>query len=201
MPKLNGETWAKNKDAIVAVAFRLFADRGYSRVSVNDVLREAGISKGCFYTYFKTKQDLFFAIVEGSDASKASLGGGLRPDLRPEERVAAYIRARLATFLRPAGRSWVRFSQEFWSTADPTEDLRALAARRYRAFAEDVAGLVRHGMELGRFRPDLDVEAFSYALLSLIDGMAGMASVMMRPLDEAKIDAAVAIALCYLRKE
>lgn len=201
MPKLNGDTWAKNKDAIVAVAFRLFADRGYSRVSVNDVLREAGISKGCFYTYFKSKQDLFFAIVERSDASKASLGGGLPAELLPEERVAAYIRARLAAFLDPAGRSWVRFSQEFWSTADPTEDLRALAARRYRAFAEDVAGLVRHGMELGCFRRDLDVEAFSYALLSLIDGMASMASVMMRPLDEAKIEAAAAMALCYLRKE
>ncbi len=201
MPKLDEDTWAGNRDAIVRVAFALFAERGYSRVSVNDILKEARISKGRFYTYFTSKQEVFFAIVEGSDAAKASLGGGLSPSLPPEERVAAYLRARLSAFLSPEGRSWVRFSQEFWSTADLTDDMRSLAARRYEAFARDIAGLVRHGMELGRFRADLDLEALAYVVLSLIDGMAGMASVMLRPLDETTIDTAAAMVAGYLRKE
>ena len=48
---------------ILAVAARLFAERGYSNVSIRDVCREAGTSAPMIYYYFKDKKGLFRAAV------------------------------------------------------------------------------------------------------------------------------------------
>ena len=48
---------------ILAVAARLFAERGYSNVSIRDVCKEAGTSAPMIYYYFKDKKGLFAAAV------------------------------------------------------------------------------------------------------------------------------------------
>jgi TetR/AcrR family transcriptional repressor of nem operon len=37
---------------------------GYNRTSIDDVLRESGVGKGSFYHYFKSKEDLGYAILD-----------------------------------------------------------------------------------------------------------------------------------------
>ena len=48
---------------ILAVAARLFAERGYSNVSIRDVCKAAGVSPPMIYYYFKDKKGLFRAAV------------------------------------------------------------------------------------------------------------------------------------------
>src|SRR5271169_287411 len=48
---------------ILAVAARLFAERGYSTVSIRDVCKEAKTSAPMIYYYFKDKKGLFRAAV------------------------------------------------------------------------------------------------------------------------------------------
>jgi TetR/AcrR family transcriptional repressor of nem operon len=52
------------KDGIISVAARIIHVKGYNSTSVDDVLREAGIGKGNFYYYFKSKEDLGYAILD-----------------------------------------------------------------------------------------------------------------------------------------
>jgi len=42
----------------------LFAERGFAATKLEDVAREAGISKGTLYLYYATKEDLFRAVVQ-----------------------------------------------------------------------------------------------------------------------------------------
>jgi AcrR family transcriptional regulator len=49
---------------ITEAAFAAFAENGYSATRVEDVARRAGVSKGLLYLYFKTKEDLFKAVVQ-----------------------------------------------------------------------------------------------------------------------------------------
>ena len=49
---------------ITEAAFAAFAENGYAATRVEDVARRAGISKGLLYLYFKTKEDLFKAVVQ-----------------------------------------------------------------------------------------------------------------------------------------
>jgi AcrR family transcriptional regulator len=49
---------------LLKTALETFAAYGYDGASINTILKHAGMSKGQFYYHFKTKQDLYFALVE-----------------------------------------------------------------------------------------------------------------------------------------
>ena len=48
---------------ITDAAMAAFAEKGYAATKVEDVARRAGVSKGLLYLYFKTKEELFKAVV------------------------------------------------------------------------------------------------------------------------------------------
>jgi len=50
-------------DEITAAALQAFAEKGYAATRVDDVAKRAGVSKGLLYLYFKTKEDLFKAVI------------------------------------------------------------------------------------------------------------------------------------------
>ena len=48
---------------ITEAAFAAFAEKGFTATKVEDVARQAGVSKGLLYLYFKTKEELFKAVI------------------------------------------------------------------------------------------------------------------------------------------
>ena len=48
---------------ITAAAFAAFAEKGFAATKVEEVARRAGVSKGLLYLYFKTKEELFKAVI------------------------------------------------------------------------------------------------------------------------------------------
>lgn len=50
-------------EEITAAALAAFAEKGYAATRVDDVAKRAGVSKGLLYLYFKTKEDLFKAVI------------------------------------------------------------------------------------------------------------------------------------------
>src|SRR5262249_11069681 len=55
---------ATTRDQILNAAARLIHLRGYHCTSLDDVLRESGVGKGNFYYYFKSKEELGYAIID-----------------------------------------------------------------------------------------------------------------------------------------
>lgn len=52
------------KQKIVDAAYTLFIHKGYNASSIQDILDEAGVSKGTFYNYFTSKTECLMAIME-----------------------------------------------------------------------------------------------------------------------------------------
>ncbi|MGH8222755.1 MAG: helix-turn-helix domain-containing protein, partial [Woeseiaceae bacterium] len=50
---------------IAEAALAEFSEKGYDATRVDDVARRAGVSKGLLYLYFRTKEELFKAVVRG----------------------------------------------------------------------------------------------------------------------------------------
>ena len=50
---------------ITEAAFQAFAEKGYTATRVEEVAKRAGVSKGLLYLYFKTKEELFKAVIRG----------------------------------------------------------------------------------------------------------------------------------------
>lgn len=54
------------KEYIIEVASRLVHLRGFNHTSIGDILEESGVGKGNFYYYFRSKEELGYAIIENN---------------------------------------------------------------------------------------------------------------------------------------
>jgi AcrR family transcriptional regulator len=52
------------RTALISTGRRLFAERGYAAVPAEEIVREAGVTRGALYHHFDGKRDLFAAVVE-----------------------------------------------------------------------------------------------------------------------------------------
>lgn len=90
---------AKEK-IIVASGMKLFARKGFSSTSIQEIAEESGISKGAFYLHFKSKDALLIAILNtifDTIHSNASLLDNL--DLPPRDRFIRQLSAFFSTFI------------------------------------------------------------------------------------------------------
>ncbi len=54
----------RTKDRVIEAAFQLIHRQGFHNTSLEDILRQSGVGKGNFYHYFKSKDDLGYAILD-----------------------------------------------------------------------------------------------------------------------------------------
>ncbi len=81
---------------LLALGVQAFSERTYDDVSVDDIARAAGISKGLLYHYFPTKRDLYLAGLKATAAELIeSTTAAASPSLPPLERMRAGLDAYL----------------------------------------------------------------------------------------------------------
>ncbi|WP_078411657.1 TetR/AcrR family transcriptional regulator [Priestia abyssalis] len=85
---------------IIESAIKLFALKGFSSTSVQDIVTESGISKGAFYLYFKSKDALLLAILQYYfDKIQKSLSAHEDKNLSPRERFTKQLNALFETLV------------------------------------------------------------------------------------------------------
>jgi AcrR family transcriptional regulator len=73
---------------LLALGLSIFSERSYDEVSIDDIARAAGVSKGLLYHYFPTKRDFYVAALRAAakDLLEQTLGAR-EADISIEERV------------------------------------------------------------------------------------------------------------------
>jgi AcrR family transcriptional regulator len=93
-PRIRLET-DERRAQLLELAKRAFSGRSYDDVSIDDLAREAKISKGLLYHYFPTKRDLYVAglseIADELVAAITSVPGDLSPLERVRRSLDAYL--------------------------------------------------------------------------------------------------------------
>ncbi len=84
----------QTRQLIAETAWRLFADRGFDRVTVAEVAREAQVAVATVFNYFPTKEDLFYSRLE---AFGEHLVEAVADRPAGEPALAAFRRALMAT--------------------------------------------------------------------------------------------------------
>jgi TetR/AcrR family transcriptional repressor of nem operon len=86
------------KRKLLDAALRVIRVQGYAGSSVDDICREAGVTKGSFFHHFKGKDDLAIAATEHWTGVTGNLfeGAPFRRVVDPRDRVLAYIDFRAA---------------------------------------------------------------------------------------------------------
>jgi AcrR family transcriptional regulator len=150
------------RDDLVAVATRLFAERGYHGTSMADLAEAMGVQKGSLYSLTESKQELLVAITrDGAAAFHAALDG-VPDDAAPLERIRLALRAHLRVVAGQLDAATV-FTRE-WRFLDEPE--RAAFRSERRRYEDRWNELLREAAERGALRADLDVDASVLLVLS-----------------------------------
>lgn len=93
-------------EEITQAALAAFAEKGYAATKVDEVAKRAGVSKGLLYLYFKTKEDLFKAVIRSfvSPRIDALISNFEETELSAEE----FIRGPFLSFAKSIPSSPVR---------------------------------------------------------------------------------------------
>ncbi|WP_407292343.1 TetR/AcrR family transcriptional regulator [Stutzerimonas zhaodongensis] len=54
----------QTRERILQSAARLFAQEGFEQVGINDLMADAGLTRGAFYSYFRTKAELYSESIQ-----------------------------------------------------------------------------------------------------------------------------------------
>ncbi|WP_328462402.1 TetR/AcrR family transcriptional regulator [Streptomyces sp. NBC_00669] len=139
-------------ERLLAEATRLFAERGYDRTSVQEIVEAAGVTKGALYHYFGSKDDLLHEIygrvlrlqTERLDAIAA------RPT-PVAERIAEAAADVVVTSIQNLDDTKIFFRSMHQLSPEKQKAVRA-ERRRYH---ETFRSLIEEGQRDGHFRPEL----------------------------------------------
>ena len=151
---------------VLQTATNLFAARGYESTSIEDVLAATSLSRGALYHHFPSKEKLFEAVLEATEAEIAQALGAVARGL--SDPVAA-LRTGCDAFLKLAGEQKIRqivlidapavVGWQTWREIDSRHGFGML--RRSVAAAAT----------LGRVRPEL-VDPIAHILLAALFELA-----------------------------
>jgi len=174
-PNRNVARGEATRGQLIAVATRLFAERGYEDTSIEAVLREAAVSRGSLYHHFASKEALGYAIVEEKIA-KLTRDRWLRPMLNDGEAIDILIRVVQRMPARPrdvrAGCPLLLLATEM-SPLD--EQFRKRLERIFRDWEKGVAALLRKGQSQGTVRRDLNPDQTASFLIATVEGYSTLA--------------------------
>lgn len=168
------------REMILDHAAQLFANRGYSATSMNQVAEACGVSKALLYHYYRDKYSLLVSIAENHVSRLEALVADVDSQkLAPEAKLRELIR---------------RFVEEYAGAKHAhrvlTEDVKFMEdADRERVLGTQrtvVNGFARAVIEL---RPDLEKAALAKPLTMLLFGMINWMFIWMRPDGELDYDA------------
>jgi TetR/AcrR family transcriptional repressor of nem operon len=168
------------REAVVRVASKLMRLHGYNGTSLDDVLRESGVGKGNFYYYFRSKEELGYAILD--ELIRDFIDRTLEPCFADPagdpiaqvrcffERVLESLRARNCVGGCPLGTLASELS-------DVHEGFRTRLASIFAAWRERLTGVLGHAKRQGRVSADCAPAAVADFLVASLEGAILMAKV------------------------
>ncbi len=143
-------------ERLLAAAEQLFGERSYRQTSVADICAKAGIATGSFYTHFRTKADIFAAVVRRINADlRAAMGAAMeQADDNQRARERACFRAFFDAVSR---RPWIDRIVRESEFVDP-----GLFREYYERLARGYARGVRRAQLAGEVDTNYDPEVIAY---------------------------------------
>ncbi|HEX5482857.1 MAG TPA: CerR family C-terminal domain-containing protein [Terriglobia bacterium] len=124
----------ETRQRLLAVAARLFAERGFKNVTIREICTEAGANVAAVNYHFRDKMGLYETIlnstIDGSLRRREEAAKGVKAGESPEERLRAYIRVYMRSILGEQDQQQALFGKLMsreW--ADPTPAFRIIFER------------------------------------------------------------------------
>ena len=153
---------------ILDVAALAFAENGYRGISLNDIVRETGLTKGAFYFHFPSKEALAIAVFHGKQERwVGETMEALATKTRAIEKLEAMLDVGCGLYendpsARVVGRLCIELATQ--------EHASPILAAHLETWFELTAALVRQAQEEGDVREDLDPRQMAEAIVAAFIG-------------------------------
>lgn len=160
---MNGETKStRTKQHLYRCAMELFRERGYDRVSVDEIVRKAGVAKGTFYIYFNSKVEIVTEMLNQYDDYYDGVFAQLDPKWSVEHRLRYMIQAACQFTQEVIGLDLIRalYIQEISGGGQRVDDLN-----EERALFRILSQLLEEGLRIGECQSDMAVQELAVLIL------------------------------------
>lgn len=174
-------------ERLVSAMASLVHQRGYLAVGVDDVCKAAGVKKGSFYHFFKSKRELMLAALErqGQMGAEHLVGAALAGDPPPLKRIERLLETagRLETSNKARGGRVL--GCPFGNLAAEVGGSEPILTRRVDEllgrFSESVRDALRDAKQCGDVPRSLDVSKATDAILAYFEGVMLLAKTRNDP--------------------
>ncbi len=171
MPKVSEEHRAARRQQIVDAGRRCMADEGFHKTTMNDVIRESGLSAGAVYGYFKSKSEIVAAIADDALGNVDEVFDKLLadPGLSPVTALRAALEHTTELASQPGG-DITKVALQAWAESLRDETIRTTASGKYAQLRKHFADIARRGQENGTIAAGVDPEHVAQAMFGLVPG-------------------------------
>jgi AcrR family transcriptional regulator len=159
----------ETRQRLMEAALSVFARHGYERATVDEIVREAGFSKGAFYVHFESKEDLFWAMLEERlGRQQEAFRQTLDPGVPLFDNVRTVLRGIFGLHLQDP--LWSAMFMEFAAHAARDERVREKLTAMYNSWRAFAVEALNDALEAGAVRQDIDPEFVASLLIAIVEG-------------------------------
>lgn len=167
MPKVVPEYKEKARRSIIEAAAHIFTEKGYHKTKMDDIAEKLGVSKGAIYQYFKSKDQLFFEVIDFFlEFRKDEVMSIIMSDDPMRIASAEFIEMKIERALQTQS-----YGLDLFIEAAKNESLRERIAETYQKGFDEFIGHIEDLKEEGFIKKNADVGVIWRGIVALRDGL------------------------------
>lgn len=165
-------TRENTKKRILEHAGRMIHKKGFNNTGIQEVLESAGVPKGSFYFYFKSKEDLGLAIIDHFAESVAQLGESLLVNApgSPLERLRGYFSTMREFFEHEDWRSGCPIGNLTQEMGTLNEGFRAKLQSVFKRMQSDIRNCIEQAKLQHEIGGEVDLDETAEFILDSWEG-------------------------------
>ena len=167
----------QGKSKIIDTAFYLFLKNGYQGTSIQHIMAATELSKGAIYHHFKSKHEIYNAVVEQFFFKQIELVGADDAHLHFVERIRNRyeIFCHICDYVENCGPGGIEYPLRafyiFQLESERDETIRSRIVQMLATEREQTISIVQLAKDNGEIHVNLDASIIAYQLISMIEGI------------------------------
>ncbi|UYZ23329.1 TetR/AcrR family transcriptional regulator [Mesobacillus jeotgali] len=180
-PIVSEEYKEKKRQEILQSAHVCFAEKGFEASTVDDIVAHSGLSKGAIYNYFKSKDEIYLALMEGQTNNS---GSEFTKAIAERKTALDKLNYLFEAYQdndpndeENKGQAIVHFEFRLYSTRNPK--LKKVLTDRYKDFFVSLlTRIINEGQIAGEFNKELDPGIYADIFWGMVSGVTLQATIL-----------------------
>jgi TetR/AcrR family transcriptional repressor of nem operon len=170
------------REQLVEAAYKLSRVKGFDRMSVSEVIAEAGVKRGSLYHFFPGKDDLGLAVLERDRPDfMTMLDSTLSPTIGPDKALETFFKEALRKHSETGFVGGCLWGNTALEMSDTNPAYTKLVAEVFNEWVTRLENVIRRGQEQGVFRADSSARNIAQMIVAGIEGGIMMSRLTKSP--------------------